>query len=182
MLSANSMSITTYADVSEAKQWGDNASYVIDYDTATVTITGKGKLKNTDTAGTSNSPFKGDTFIEKLPDGYDTYISEENSILSSGEKQLLAIARTVLANPQILILDEATSQVDTKTELLITQAMENLMKNRTSFMIAHRLFTIRNADAIIYMENGDIKEVGNHEELMRLGGRYATLYNSASDK
>lgn len=123
-----------------------------------------------------------DTFIEKLPDGYDTYISEENSILSSGEKQLLAIARTVLANPQILILDEATSQVDTKTELLITQAMENLMKNRTSFMIAHRLFTIKNADAIIYMENGDIKEVGNHKELMRLGGRYATLYNSASDK
>lgn len=123
-----------------------------------------------------------DTFIEKLPDGYDTYISEENSVLSSGEKQLLAIARTVLANPQILILDEATSQVDTKTELLITQAMENLMKNRTSFMIAHRLFTIRNADAIIYMEDGDIKEVGNHEELMRMGGRYAMLYNSASDR
>ncbi len=123
-----------------------------------------------------------DTFIEKLPDGYDTYISEENSILSSGEKQLLAIARTVLANPQILILDEATSQVDTKTELLITQAMENLMKNRTSFMIAHRLFTIRNADAIIYMENGDIKEFGSHEELMKLSGRYANLYNSASDK
>lgn len=122
-----------------------------------------------------------DSFIEKLPQGYDTYISEENSVLSSGEKQLLAIARTVLADPKILILDEATSQVDTRTELLITQAMEKLMENRTSFIIAHRLFTIRNADAIIYMENGDIKEVGNHQQLMRLGGRYAALYNSASD-
>lgn len=122
-----------------------------------------------------------DSFIEKLPQGYDTYISEENSVLSSGEKQLLAIARTVLADPKILILDEATSQVDTRTELLITQAMEKLMENRTSFIIAHRLFTIRNADAIIYMENGDIKEVGNHSQLMKLGGRYAALYNSASD-
>lgn len=122
-----------------------------------------------------------DTFIDKLPDGYDTHISEENSALSSGEKQLLAIARTVLANPSILILDEATSQVDTKTESLITQAMEKLMENRTSFMIAHRLFTIRNADAIIFMVDGDIKEVGTHQELLAKKGLYAAMYSSASD-
>lgn len=122
-----------------------------------------------------------DSFINKLPQGYDTHISEENSALSAGEKQLIAIARVVLANPQILILDEATSQVDTKTELLITQAMEKMMENRTSFMIAHRLFTIRNADAIIFMVDGDIKEVGSHEELLAQKGLYASMYNSASD-
>ena len=122
-----------------------------------------------------------DSFINKLPDGYDTHISEEDASLSAGEKQLLAIARVVLADPQILILDEATSQVDTKTELLITQAMENMMKNRTCFMIAHRLFTIRNADAIIFMVDGDIKEVGSHEELLAKKGLYASMYNSASD-
>lgn len=122
-----------------------------------------------------------DSFINKLPEGYDTHISEENSALSAGEKQLIAIARVVLANPQILILDEATSQVDTKTELLITQAMEKMMENRTSFIIAHRLFTIRNADAIIFMVDGDIKEVGSHEELLAKKGLYASMYNSASD-
>lgn len=122
-----------------------------------------------------------DTFIDKLPEGYDTHISEENSALSSGEKQLLAIARTVLANPPILILDEATSQVDTKTELLITQAMEKMMENKTSFIIAHRLFTIRNAQAIIFMVDGDIKEVGSHEELLAKKGLYASMYSSAAD-
>lgn len=122
-----------------------------------------------------------DTFIDKLPDGYDTHISEENSALSSGEKQLLAIARTVLADPRILILDEATSQVDTKTESLITQAMEKLMENRTSFIIAHRLFTIRNAGAIIFMVDGDIKEVGTHQELLSRKGLYAAMYSGASD-
>ena len=122
-----------------------------------------------------------DTFIDKLPEGYDTHISEENSALSSGEKQLLAIARTVLANPPILILDEATSQVDTKTELLITQAMEKMMQNKTSFMIAHRLFTIKNAASIIFMVDGDIKEVGSHEELLAKKGLYASMYSSASD-
>ncbi|WP_417298975.1 ABC transporter ATP-binding protein [Eisenbergiella porci] len=122
-----------------------------------------------------------DTFIEKLPEGYETRISEENAILSSGEEQLLAIARTVLANPKILILDEATSQVDTRTEALITAAMEKLMEGRTSFMIAHRLFTIRNADAIIFMEDGDIKEVGTHAQLLARGGLYASMYQSASD-
>lgn len=122
-----------------------------------------------------------DTFIDKLPNGYDTHISEENSALSSGEKQLLAIARTVLADPRILILDEATSQVDIKTELFITQAMEKMMENKTSFMIAHRLFTIRNADLIIFMVDGDIKEVGTHEELLAKKGMYASMYSSASD-
>lgn len=122
-----------------------------------------------------------DTFIEKLPAGYETRISEENAVLSSGEKQLLAIARTVLADPKILILDEATSQVDTRTEALITGAMEKMMVGRTSFMIAHRLFTIRNADAIIFMVEGDIREVGTHEELLALNGLYASMYRSASD-
>lgn len=122
-----------------------------------------------------------DTFIDKLPDGYDTRISATASVLSSGELQLLAIARTIIANPPILILDEATSQVDTKTEALITEAMARIMEGRTCFIIAHRLFTIRNADVIIYMEDGDIKEVGNHAGLMEKQGRYAALYNSASD-
>ena len=118
------------------------------------------------------------TFIDKLPDGYDTYISEENSVLSAGEKQLLVLARAVIADPKILILDEATSQVDTKTEAMITQAMERLMKGRTSFIIAHRLYTIRNADKIIFMKDGDIKEVGSHDELLKKQGYYATMYNS----
>lgn len=119
-----------------------------------------------------------DTFIEKLPKGYDTRISDENASLSAGEKQLLSIARTIISDPRILILDEATSQVDTKTEELIARAMNRMMENRTSFMIAHRLYTIRNADKIIYMENGDIKEVGSHQELMEKDGRYAMMYKS----
>ncbi len=121
-----------------------------------------------------------DSFIEKLPDGYDTKISEENSALSAGEKQLIAIARAVIADPKILILDEATSQVDTKTESLITQAMERMMEGRTSFIIAHRLYTIRNADKIIFMVDGDIKEVGSHDELLSKGGLYATMYESGA--
>lgn len=121
-----------------------------------------------------------DEFIMKMPNGYDTYISEENASLSTGEKQLIAIARVVLADPDILILDEATSQVDTKTEYLITRAMEDMMQSRTSFIIAHRLFTIKNADKIIFMVDGDIKEVGSHDELMERGGLYASMYRSAS--
>ena len=122
-----------------------------------------------------------DKFIEKLDDGYDTHISDEKAQLSSGEKQLLSIARTLVADPPILILDEATSQVDTRTELIITEAMEKLMEGRTCFVIAHRLFTIKNADTIIYMEDGDIKEVGSHDELMKLDGRYSKLFRQASD-
>ena len=119
-----------------------------------------------------------DSFIERLPNGYDTYISNENSALSAGEKQLLSIARAIIANPKVLILDEATSQVDTKTEEVITKAMQAMMKGRTSFIIAHRLYTIRNADKIIFMKDGDIKEVGSHEELLEKQGYYAKMYES----
>ena len=121
-----------------------------------------------------------DTFIDVLPDGYDTHISEENSQLSVGEKQLLVLARAVLADPRILILDEATSNMDTRTEALVTKAMERMMEGRTTFIIAHRLFTIRNADKIIFMKDGDIKEVGSHDELMELDGLYADMYRSMS--
>lgn len=117
-----------------------------------------------------------DSFIERMPDGYDTYLSNENSALSAGEKQLLSIARAILADPKVLILDEATSQVDTKTEEVITRAMQAMMKGRTSFIIAHRLYTIRNADRIIFMVDGDIKEVGSHEELLAKQGYYASMY------
>lgn len=122
-----------------------------------------------------------DTFIEKLPAGYDTAVSPDGGRLSSGELQLLCIARVVLSNPAILILDEATSQVDSKTEAMLTAAMEALMKNRTGFIIAHRLFTIRNADKILFMQDGDIKETGNHAELMAKNGLYAELYRNISD-
>lgn len=122
-----------------------------------------------------------DEFIRKLPLGYETRIGGDFTTLSEGECQLLAIARTIIADPKVLILDEATSSVDTRTEILITQAMEAMMKGRTTFIIAHRLFTIKNADKIIFMKEGDIKEVGSHAELMKLGGLYAHLYLSASD-
>ncbi len=119
-----------------------------------------------------------DHFIRTLPDGYNTVLDEEASNISAGQKQLLTIARAILANPRILILDEATSSVDTRTEVLIQQAMDVLMKNRTSFIIAHRLSTIRNADLILVMNNGDIVEQGTHNELLEKKGFYASLYNS----
>lgn len=119
-----------------------------------------------------------DFFIRTLPNGYDMVLNEEASNVSQGQKQLLTIARAILANPKILILDEATSSVDTRTELLIQKAMDNLMKGRTSFVIAHRLSTIRDADLILVMNNGDIVEQGNHNELMKKNGFYASLYNS----
>ncbi|AJA47242.1 ABC transporter, ATP-binding/permease protein [Clostridium pasteurianum DSM 525 = ATCC 6013] len=119
-----------------------------------------------------------DHFIRTLPEGYDTVLNEEGTNISQGQKQLLTIARAILADPRILILDEATSSVDTRTEVHIQKAMENLMKGRTSFVIAHRLSTIRDADLILVMNNGSIIEQGNHEELIAKNGFYADLYNS----
>lgn len=119
-----------------------------------------------------------DTFVHTLPDGYNMVLNEESSNISQGQKQLLTIARAILADPSILILDEATSSVDTRTEAYIQKAMSNLMKGRTSFVIAHRLSTIRDADLILVMNHGDIVEQGTHEELLEKGGFYADLYNS----
>ena len=119
-----------------------------------------------------------DHFVRTLPDGYDTVIDDDATNLSAGEKQLLTIARAFLADPPILILDEATSSVDTRTEVLIQRAMAGLMKGRTTFVIAHRLSTIRDADTILVMDKGAIVEQGNHEELLARGGFYAELYNS----
>lgn len=117
-------------------------------------------------------------FIQTLPGGYNMELNEESSNISQGQKQLLTIARAILADKPILILDEATSSVDTRTEGLIQEAMNNLMAGRTSFVIAHRLSTIKDADKILYMQDGDIKEQGTHEELLAEGGYYASLYNS----
>ena len=119
-----------------------------------------------------------DQFIRTLPDGYGTRINEDATNISQGQKQLLTIARAVLANHDILILDEATSSVDTRTEALIQQAMDELMRGRTSFVIAHRLSTIRNADLILVLDEGDIVEQGTHDELLAAGGYYAELYNA----
>lgn len=123
-----------------------------------------------------------DGFIRALPNGYHMELNEEASNVSQGQKQLLTIARAILSDPKILILDEATSSVDTRTEILIQKAMDNLMEGRTSFIIAHRLSTIKNADLILFMKDGDIVEQGTHEELLALNGYYANLYNSQFDK
>jgi ATP-binding cassette subfamily B protein len=119
-----------------------------------------------------------ESFIHTLPEGYNLVLNEEQTNISQGQKQLITIARAILADPKVLILDEATSSVDTRTEALIQQAMKNLMRNRTSFMIAHRLSTIRDADLILVMNEGDIVEQGTHKELLARGGFYAELYTS----
>jgi ATP-binding cassette subfamily B protein len=119
-----------------------------------------------------------DHFVRTLPNGYDMELNEESSNISQGQKQLLTIARAFLANPKTLILDEATSSVDTRTEILIQKAMGDLMKGRTSFVIAHRLSTIRDADIILVINDGDIVEQGKHEELLAANGFYASLYRS----
>ena len=119
-----------------------------------------------------------DHFVRTLPQGYDTVLNEEASNISQGQKQLLTIARTILSNPKLLILDEATSSVDTRTEVAIQKAMDELTKGRTSFIIAHRLSTIRDADMILVMKDGDIVETGTHKELLAKDGFYASLYMS----
>ncbi|MEO8572178.1 MAG: ATP-binding cassette domain-containing protein, partial [Chloroflexota bacterium] len=119
-----------------------------------------------------------DHFVRTLPDGYDTVIDDDATSLSAGEKQLMTIARAFLADPPVLILDEATSSVDTRTEVLIQKAMARLMTGRTTFVIAHRLSTIRDADTILVMERGAIVEQGTHDELLARGGAYAELYQS----
>ena len=131
-----------------------------------------------DAAKTASADF----FIRTLPDGYNSIINEETNNISGGQKQLLTIARAILANPKVLILDEATSNVDTRTEELIQQAMDKVMEGRTSFIIAHRLSTIKNADLILVMDEGDIVEVGRHEELLAKNGFYAKIYNSQFEK
>ena len=122
------------------------------------------------------------SFIRKMPKGYQTEIKENASNLSAGQKQLLCIARAMALNPPMLILDEATSSIDTLTEIRVQKAFKKLMKGRTSFIIAHRLSTIRDADVILVMRDGDIVEQGSHDELMALGGFYSELYNSQFDQ
>jgi ATP-binding cassette subfamily B protein len=119
-----------------------------------------------------------DRFVHSLPEGYDTIIDDEGGTVSAGEKQLITIARAFLADPPLLVLDEATSSVDTRTELLVQEAMNALRGNRTSFVIAHRLSTIRDADVILVMEDGRIVEQGTHDGLIASGGAYATLYQA----
>ncbi|VWM04259.1 putative ABC transporter ATP-binding protein [Collinsella intestinalis] len=119
-----------------------------------------------------------DAFVRALPHGYDTVLPEDGGSLSQGQRQLLCIARVMLADPAILLLDEATSSIDTRTELQVQAAFDELMKGRTSFVVAHRLSTIRNADCILVMRGGRIVENGTHDELLAAGGFYATLYSS----
>jgi ATP-binding cassette subfamily B protein len=119
-----------------------------------------------------------DNYIESLPDGYDTLLTDDGINISKGQRQLITIARAMISDSEMLILDEATSNVDSRTEIKIQEAMTELMKGRTCFVIAHRLSTIQNADKIIVIQDGRITESGNHDELMNKGGFYSTLYNS----
>ena len=134
--------------------------------------------EETDILGKAAKAAHAHHFIQTLPGGYNMELNEDASNVSQGQKQLLTIARAILADNRILILDEATSSVDTRTEIRIQKALDNLMRGRTSFVIAHRLSTIKNADMILVMKDGDIIEQGNHEELIKKNGFYAELYNS----
>ena len=119
-----------------------------------------------------------DTFIASLPDGYDAIVSDDSDGISAGQKQLLSISRIILSQPHMLILDEATSSIDTRTEMMIQEAFMRLMEGRTSFIVAHRLSTIRNADVILVVKDGDVIESGSHDELMARKGFYADMYMS----
>ena len=121
-------------------------------------------------------------FVKKLPEGYDTVLSGDGGSLSQGQRQLLSIARAAVADPPVLILDEATSSIDTQTEALVQEGMDRLMKGRTTFVIAHRLSTVKNSDCIMVLEQGRIIERGNHQELMDLKGRYYQLYTGGKVK
>ena len=118
------------------------------------------------------------SFIKRLPNGYDTVIGDEDSSLSQGQRQLISIARVMLCSPSVLILDEATSSIDTRTEAKIQEAFDKLTENRTSFIVAHRLTTIKNADIILVMKDGNVIESGSHRELLEKGGFYSSLYES----
>jgi ATP-binding cassette, subfamily B, multidrug efflux pump len=118
-----------------------------------------------------------DEFIQRLPQGYETEVGQRGGLLSQGQRQLIAIARAILADPRILVMDEATASVDTRTEVLIQEALKKLLKGRTSFVIAHRLSTIRSADLVLVIDDGRIVERGRHTELIEKGGLYAELYN-----
>ena len=138
-----------------------------------------GKLDATDEEVYESCRLSGaDVFIKELPEGYNTKITENGDNLSGGQKQLITIARAFLKNPSILILDEATSSVDTRTELLVQQGMNEVMKGRTNFVVAHRLSTIRKADEILFIDNGNIRERGTHDELVAAGGLYYAMYKS----
>ena len=123
-----------------------------------------------------------DSFIERLPDGYDTVLKNDGSNLSQGQRQLLSIARAAVADPPVLILDEATSSIDTRTEKLVQEGMDRLMKGRTTFVIAHRLSTVQNSDCIMVLEQGRIIERGTHDDLINEGGRYYQLYTGKKAK
>ena len=168
----NDEGLVPHYQLEGAGMTSDNAKQV------TVTIITKKKDKVTDSDLERVCRACGlDKFVRSLPQGFDTVLSESVSI-SAGQKQLMTIARAMLQNAPMLILDEATSSVDTRTELLIQRAMDDLTKDRTSFVIAHRLSTIKNADLILVMKDGDVIESGNHETLMKQNGFYAELYNS----
>ena len=141
-----------------------------------------GKLDATDEEVRSAARLaNADTFIRHLPDGYDTWITDDGGSLSQGERQLLAIARAAVADPPVLILDEATSSIDTRTEKLIERGMDQLMADRTVFVIAHRLSTVRNAKAIMVLEQGEIIERGDHDDLLSQGGKYYQLYTGQAE-